>query len=236
MPQTTSRPAIQSAGFGASAFRRRGTPPPRTPQPGRGNPGLLNGSALSGNDLYLSNLLGSGVPGLGFDYSHLAAITGNNLGVEALIDPATQANLALALRLQRSVPYLGYGGAFYSAPDGFYDSGAAPADNGDASSPAQAQSPQVIVVQAPPAQETSFAQASADADDQPSAPLSDVGDFILVTKEGAQITAGAFYHQGSNVIYITPSGARRSVPFSDLDMDSTVLINQERGTDLQSLL
>jgi hypothetical protein len=220
------------AGFGASAFRRRGTPPPRTSLPGTGNQSFLNGPTLAGSNLDFNSLLGSNVPGLGFDYPHLAAISGNNLGVEALIDPATQANLALALRFQRLAP-LGFGGAFYSAPDGFYDSGAAPADYGAAFSSAQ---PQVIVVQASPAQATSFTQPPAAADDQPPAPLPDGGDFILVTKEGAQITAGAFYHQGSNVIYITPSGARRSVPFSDLDMDSTVLVNQERGTDLHNLL
>jgi hypothetical protein len=194
------------------------------------NQNFLNVPALAGNNFDLNNLLNN-VPGLGFDYPHLAAVSGN-LGEELLLDPAIQAQIALALRLRQFAP--GFGGAFYEAPADFYEPPPTPADE---AAPPSAPQPQVIVVQAPPTQETQAPAAAPYAeDDKPSAPPSDGGDFILVTKEGTQITAGAFYHQGSDVIYITPSGSRRSVPFSDLDMDSTVLINQERGTDLQNLL
>jgi hypothetical protein len=188
---------------------RQGAPPPGTAAPNPASRNLLNVPALAGNNLYLGNFLNSNnnVPGLGFDYPHLAAI---NPG------PARF----------RQAPYIGYGGAFYSAPLGFYDSEPAPAD--DAVAPTASQ-PQAIV-------EPEETQEPAPEDDNPSAPLPDVGNFILITKDGTQITAGAFYHQGLDVIYITPSGARRSVPFSDLDMDATVLINQERGTDLQNLM
>src|SRR5713101_7824426 len=40
------------------------------------------------------------VPGLGFDFAHLAAIN-SGVGVRALIDPVTQHELALALAIRR---------------------------------------------------------------------------------------------------------------------------------------
>ena len=81
------------------------------------------------------------VPGLGFDFEHLAAISGN-LAEKALIDPATQAELALAERLNRGVGepafFLGgYGGeapVSYEAPE---------------AQPATQPAPQIIIVQPP---------------------------------------------------------------------------------------
>jgi hypothetical protein len=75
----------------------------------------------------LQDLTGQ-VPGLGFDYEHLAAISGN-LAEKALIDPVTMEELALAERFNRggvgSSAYL-LGGYGYG-----YAGGDAPVDNGD---------------------------------------------------------------------------------------------------------
>jgi hypothetical protein len=217
MSRPMSRSMSASAGFRGSGGGRGGFPPPRTGFNRRPNQGFRNRPAFAGNNFFP----GSGVPGLG------GLGLGSNLGIEALIDPRTQAELALAGRFRRYSPYFGYGGyggAFYSAPTGYYDPGPGAA-NAYADPEPDANS----------AEDPSESQESA-ANENVSAPLPDVGDFVLVTKEGDQIAAGAFYHQGNSLVYVTPSGARRSVPFSDLDRDSTVLINQERGTDLQSLL
>jgi len=181
-----------------------------------------------------SNLLNNNkVPGLGFDYEHLNALS-PNLGVEALIDPATQAQLALALRLLHASPQTGFGGGVWALPEPYYEDSGEPAavPEPDSESAPPPQQPPVIIVQVP------GAQAAPEAADSAPAPAAasetdEGGEFILVKRDGTQVDAGAFFHQGNELVYITPSGARRTMPFSDLDVDSTVLANQERGTDLQ---
>jgi hypothetical protein len=217
-----------SSGHSSSSARTR---PAAIPPPGNshgnipGNvPGISNGEYLLPNGLTLNELLNNNVPGLGFDYTHLNALQGN-LGVEALIDPATQAQLALALKFLRASPQVPFGGGLWAMPT--------PVETYDESAPETAAAappqPQVIVVQAPAAAQPA-AEDMAAASPSPSR---DSGEFVLVKKDGTQITAGAFFHQDSSIVYVTPAGARRTMPYSDLDVDATVLLNQERGTDLQ---
>src|SRR5277367_5939881 len=111
----------------------------------------------------LQDLTGQ-VPGLGFDYEHLAAISGN-LAEKALIDPVTMEELALAERLNRgslgSSAYL-LGGYGYG-----YGGGDVPVDNGDPNSvpqdaqaqpaaPAPQPPPQIIILQQPAAPSASL--------------------------------------------------------------------------------
>jgi hypothetical protein len=224
-PVVTSRPALPK-----SATHVRATPRPinATFPPGA-MPPFSNGNNAFLNGFPLDNLLGNNVPGLGFDYEHLNALS-PNLGVEALIDPATQAQLALALRLLRASPRTGFGGGVWALPEPYEDYGP-PAESAEPEPPAQ-QQPQVIVIQAPAAQ---AAPASVAVASEPApAPVPDeASEFILVKRDGTQITAGAFFHQGNELVYITPTGARRTMPFGDLNVDATVIANQERGTDLQ---
>jgi len=232
-PVTTSRPA---------ALPRRvatGRPNPRTMNattpPGNVAP-YYNGNAGWGG----SSFLGNNVPGLGFSYGAggVNSLNQSNLGVEALINPATQAQIALALRFLRASPQTGFGGGLWALPEPYYegydDPNANAAPEPEAGAPAQyQQQPSVIIVQAPG---TQAAPASADASALPPVAASGSdgsGEFILVKRDGTQINAGAFFHQGNQLVYVTPSGARRTMPFTDLDVDSTVLANQERGTDLQ---
>ena len=81
--------------------------------------------------------------GLGFDCENLGCSSGSNLGVEALINPSTAANLALAARFRRlgnlTGAYLltGYGGGYpvaYDEPE---------ADNQDQEPAPAQQQPQI---------------------------------------------------------------------------------------------
>lgn len=68
------------------------------------------------------------------------------------------------------------------------------------------------------------------------APLADEGEFTLVMTDGTWIQAVAFTHFNDKIVYITAAGSRYTIAASDLDSESTIRVNQERGTPLQSPL
>ncbi|MFI5126651.1 MAG: hypothetical protein ACHQJX_07470 [Candidatus Acidiferrales bacterium] len=160
------------------------------------------------------------VPGLGFDYSHLAAIN-HDLGIRAIIDPITQQELALSERLLQLTPRTPISSSFF------------------ASEPVvmlEQQPPQVIIVQQPqPAAEqaTDGASPSAEPTEMEQPPLPDVGQFVLVLHDGTQIQAVAFTRQNDRIVYITADGRRKSIAIGDLDTAATRRLNDERGTPLQ---
>jgi len=166
--------------------------------------------------------------GLGFDCENLGCSNGTNLGVEALINPATQAALALASRYRRFGPV---GGAYILTGFGAempvaYDE---PQAANEEQQPSQ---PQVIVIQQP-------VQAGADqhlaeaAPASEAAPLFDPGEFALVLKDGSNISAVAFTRQGDKLVYITRDGKRSTVSISNIDVDATTKLNDDRGTPIK---
>ena len=169
-------------------------------------------------------IFGFPAPGLGFDYAHWAAVHGN-LNQLALIDPITQLELAQAIRLQ------GTGGAYF--PGYYAPYGGAPivmeSPTGVAAPEPEtaAPQPQPIYVVAPPG----TAPAQAPAAEQ--TPLPDPGEFILVQRDGRLLFAVAFTSSDGRVVYVTKEGVRRSIPLSQLDLDSTQRMNEERGTPVQ---
>ncbi len=178
-------------------------------------------NTLGGTPISLGQLLNP-VPGLGFDFNHLAAINGN-LGVQALIDPLTQYQLALALRLPQVAPtaFWGYEGYGEYTESPVY---------------AQSSQPQIIVVQQPVPQAVPVAQEAPapapEAAAPPQQPLPDVGQFLLVERDGHVIHAVAFSVEGKRVVYITAGGLRRTIPLDRIDTRLTEERNAERGTML----
>jgi hypothetical protein len=165
------------------------------------------------------------VPGLGFDYSYLAAID-SDLGVKAFIDPATELRLAAAERVLRDTRgfatpgyYLLDGGAEYVVPA--------------ETPPQQAPQPTVIVLQQPPAAQQTAAQPAPAAAPQSSPPLPDVSQFTLVLRSGGQIQVIALTRTNDRVVYITADGARHTIALADIDAAATRSVNEERGTPLQ---
>lgn len=179
-----------------------------------------NFDQFAGSQITLGQLLNP-VPGLGFDFSNLAA-TNRDLAVRALIDPITQQELALSERLLRETPVEPISFPFF----------------GSESQPVmmlEQPPPQVILVQSPPAQQAPEASASPDissaAAEQP--PLPDIGEFVLVLNDGTQIKAVAFTRQNDRIVYITKDGLRQSFAMSALDPAATQRLNEQRGTPLQ---
>lgn len=169
------------------------------------------------------------VPGLGFDFAHLAAISGN-LAEKALIDPATQAELALAERLNRGA--VG-GQAFFLSDFG----GSAPVYEAPEAPPQPA--PQIIIVQppasavAPAAPGSAQAQPRVEEEQVAAAPVSEASDFLFVLKSGVMVSAVAFTRQGDQLVYVTREGNRRTLSVATIDSDATTQVNAARGVPLK---
>ncbi|MGB9069632.1 MAG: hypothetical protein WCC21_13770, partial [Candidatus Acidiferrales bacterium] len=224
-----SRPAA------AHAVGARTPAPRRTASPGQGSSVHFNVATNSfessnGTPVSFEQLLNP-VPGLGFDYHHLSVIN-QDLGIKALIDPATEWKIAEARRVLHGSRFSGPGfyifdgGSYYPVSDDSSDATVQTAD----SDPSAQQQPQVIVVQAPPSQQADENSSTPEPFEEP---IPDVGQFTLVLRNGRQLEAVAFSHVNDEIIYITTDGSRRSFPATDLNSDATVQINVERGTPLQ---
>jgi len=153
-------------------------------------------------------------PGAGFN----SGFTNPNW-ILAAIDPATQWSLFEAQRFSRNV---GFAPGFYLFDGGAYY---APAEPAEAEPAPQEQAAETQPTEAPRA-EPPAAQAE-------SAPLEDVGQFVLVLRSGRQVEAVAFTRAADHIVYVTADGFRRTLALADLDPDATVRINEERGTPLE---
>jgi hypothetical protein len=185
-----------------------------------------NDSFGSGGDpLSVQDLLNP-FPGFGFNFEHLSALN-QDLGIKALIDPATQARLAVAQRLLRTTRF----------SPGFFllDGGGSYAVPVDADQQPQAQQP-IIIVQQPAPQQVAELPPSQPEPAEAAAPLPDEGEFTLVLRSGKQLQAAAFTRLSDKIVYITPDGGRRTVAVGDIDSDATQRVNQERGVLLQLAL
>jgi hypothetical protein len=174
-------------------------------------------TTLGGTPIPLGQLLNP-TPGLGFDFTHLAAIN-SDLAVRAIIDPLTQHELALALQLPQVQPGAFYAG--YPAYGGYVESQAA-------TTPSQ---PQIIVLQQPAPRAVAAAPAPApQAAAPPPPPLPPLGALLLVQRNGKVIRAVAFSEEGRNIVYITSNGRRRTIAVDQLNVKATEERNAEHGT------
>jgi hypothetical protein len=159
----------------------------------------------------------NGVPGLGFDYTHLAAVS------RGLRNGRTSNFVRGTNRRQSTlVPILIGGYPYY-------------VDSSDYEQPQQ--QPQVIADQqpAPVSQQVNDSDTAPAASTVPpaAAPVRDVGDFILVRQDGRLLFASAFMVAGAQMTYVTPEGIRRTLQLTDLDADATQQMNEARGTTIQ---
>jgi hypothetical protein len=61
----------------------------------------------------------------------------------------------------------------------------------------------------------------------------DVGEFILVRRDGKILFASVYSIIGSDIRYVTPEGFRHTLPVAELDVDATRAMNEARGTTFQ---
>ncbi|HYL11037.1 MAG TPA: hypothetical protein VEU31_09895 [Candidatus Acidoferrales bacterium] len=158
------------------------------------------------------------VPGLGFDFAHLAAINAGRRHVRT-----------------RGVSFAG--APFFGLPLFSDFSGVVPM---------QAAPPQVIIVQQPvptPAEDDEAEATprrgrraySAPASELPAGtePTREAGEYVLVKRNGGLLFAVAFSVQNGQLNYITREGSERAVALASLDLDATQRMNEQRGTRIR---
>jgi hypothetical protein len=152
------------------------------------------------------------VPGIGFDYAHLAAITPRR--PISRTDPHPVHGPFIA-------PIFSWGWPVYSAPQ--------PVAPQPIVIVLQQPPPAVITVPAPGAPEDA---ARAEAVPPPSlspAPLRELGPFILLRRDGQIVLAVLFGASGDLLTYINQDGVRRSFPLAELDIEATQQMNEAAG-------
>jgi hypothetical protein len=174
----------------------------------------------------------SGSPGLGFDFPHLAAIGGGSRR------GSFHTGRRNHFQQQGTFVPIFFGGYPYYADDFVYD----PSEQQAAQqfAPQYAPPPQIIVIQQP----ASVQLPPAGADLAPAgridsavpapdpAPVRDIGNFILVRRDGRIVFASAFSVVGPQVHFVSPDGIRRTLAVSDIDSDATREMNEAQGTTL----
>jgi hypothetical protein len=83
-----------------------------------------------------------------------------------------------------------------------------------------------------PAPRQSGSEPSESAVAAPDAPVPDIGQFMLVRKDGQVVLANAFTISADHLNYVTPEGARHSFLVVDLDKEKTRQRNDANGTSL----
>jgi hypothetical protein len=215
MPMRVTSPArvsgISSTSRLAPQGTRRSTVIQIAPN-GRLNPsdGSFANSADFGDEI--------GVPGLGFDYAHLAAVSGN-----FRFNPPGFGRGSHHHRDFVTPVFFG-GFPYYSDYPDYQQE--------------QQQQPQIIVIQQPapavtvqqaaPAAAETYTDTAAPAP----APVREVGELILVRRDGRVLFASVFSVTGTQVQYVTPEGIRHTLPLAELDTVATQEMNEARGTTL----
>jgi len=181
-----------------------------------------NGNVISSGSSFANSFNfgdGDGVPGLGFDYAHLAAVSGNFRSNAHGFGHGSH-------RRRNFITPIFYGGFPYYSDSSDYQQ--------------EQQPPQIIVIQQPAPGVTAQQEAPAaqEAYEAPNpapapAPVPEVGDLILVRRDGRVLFASVFSVIGTQLQYVTPEGIRHTLPLAELDTVATQDMNEARGTTLQ---
>jgi hypothetical protein len=163
-----------------------------------------------------------GVPGLGFDFPHLAAIQGPSRGRFGRGD-RDRGGFFTPLFFDGGWPYYPYDNGYP------YDT-ASPEDYTGA-----AQQPPIFVVPQPQPNTSAPAEAAprqAATPQAPPPPPPELGQLILVRSDGEVLLAVAFTVRNGQLTYITNEGTKRSFPVSELDKQATQQMNDANGTSV----
>jgi hypothetical protein len=154
------------------------------------------------------------VPGLGFDYPHLAAVSGSR-------------------RFHGSR----FGGGFPFGFSGFLLSPPVIVDEGAAADPQVAEEEVTddapIVQRAPRRSRVSRPSSEPDAQSAPAA-VPDVEQYVFVRRDGSLVFAVAYAWENGTLRYVTPDGLRRSIERDALDLSATQQFNEQRGLNFRA--
>lgn len=162
----------------------------------------------------------NGVPGLGFDFPHLAAI---NRGFNSQAGFFNAFNNGFFNDGFGFIPFFGSLPYYppYQEETPYYTGGAqqppmfvVPQPQPNTSAPAETEPRQAATPQPPPP------------------PPPELGQLILVRSDGEVFLAVAFTVSKGRLTYITNEGTKRSFPVSELDKQATQQMNDANGTSV----
>lgn len=155
------------------------------------------------------------VPGLGFDYAHLAAV--NPRSTEPRFVPLGRVAHVIPVFLP-----------VYAPPTQVFIVQQPPSPP-----------PVIVIQQAPAHQEVEHPRRMRPVEPNEEAALlrpaeqpREVGELVLIRRDGSVVLAVAFIVERGQLTYITREGVRRSLPLAELDIEATRRMNEERGTSL----
>jgi hypothetical protein len=157
-----------------------------------------------------------GVPGNGFDYRHSAAV-----------GSATRIRRPNENRAGQSflTPIFGYGLPYYYAVDMPLPYDNAVSDEAAPGAP--------LGAAVPDASQDQYSEAETPAPPMESTvPPTELGQLILVRRDGQVVMAVAFTTSDGRLTYITQDGLRRSFPVVELDSEATRQMNSVNGTSV----
>lgn len=156
------------------------------------------------------------VPGLGFDYPHLAAISGNRQMQDGRFD---------------GVSPFGFSGFLLTSPIFAED---APAAEPQAATTQDDE----VADDAPAVQRTRRLSQASRAASEPEAqtvpsPQQDVEQYVFVRRDGGLVFAVAYSWENGTLRYVTPEGLRRTLGGDALDLNATQQFNEQRGLNFR---
>jgi hypothetical protein len=161
----------------------------------------------------------NGVPGLGFDFPHLAAINRGFNNQFAFFNAFNNGFF--------NNGFFPFFTPIFSEPFAFSGAGGIPDEGGRQPIFIVTQPPQPNVP--PPAESAPRESATPQV---PPPPPPELGQLILVRSDGQVLLAVAFTVRNGQLTYIANDGTRRSFPFGELDKDATRQMNDANGTSV----
>ncbi len=154
-------------------------------------------------------------PGLGFDFPHLAAVSGNRRHHS---------------RFATGVPF----DAFLLASPSVIIDQPAPVE-----AQAQPATDDALAVDSSDAEPVHRSRRYADSNSQPTenlapAPQRDVEEYVFVRRDGGLVFAVAYSWDNGTLRYVTPEGLRRSIGRDGLDLNATQQFNEQRGLNFRA--
>jgi hypothetical protein len=170
-----------------------------------------NGSVGSGRALLSQDL----VPGLGFDYAHVAAVHPHGIH-------------------DRNRPFFGtyfpffYGGGYYMplSSDDYVDE--APAAEAQQPDSGEQQVAQTAYSERPARPSRDYVPAPQTAAER------EAEQYVFVRRDGTVFFAAAYAWENGTLRYITSEGLRHTVTADKLDLDATQQFNEQRGLTFRS--
>jgi hypothetical protein len=153
-------------------------------------------------------------PGLGFDFPHMAAISGSHMRG----------------RFRGTLPF-GFSGFLLTSPSVIVEE-----PQGENQQPVVeeivAANPS-DVEREPVRARRSETQNLSEVSAEPPAPQHDAPEYVFVRRDGGLLFAVAYSWENGTLRYVTRDGLRRSVTQDTLDMDATQQFNEQRGVNFR---